>query len=303
MTNRSNIRTLVRGAYDLQKLRVSVGNRVVGNFRAKLGQEPGKLAAETLDAEAQKLLADLKARYKRLADGVAKPGGRRKFKGDEVISTYTEFALVAQYTELEHDEVAHFRRLGRVLEEIPIHTEFLAGIKGIGPAMAGVIVSEFDITKARYASSLWKYAGLDVATVDGLGRSRRREHLEKRQYKNAKGEEAERDSITYNPWLKTKLMGVLAPSFLRSGSDYRRYYDDYRHRIETDPNRIITDKPGFHRDNTWTKQRRHDAAQRYMLKCFLVDLYRTWRTLEGLPVVPSYEEARRGYPHGGERAA
>jgi hypothetical protein len=47
--------------------------------------------------------------------------------------------------------------------------------------MAGVILSEIDITKAEYPSSLHKYAGLDVAG-DGQGRSRKKEHLEESDY-------------------------------------------------------------------------------------------------------------------------
>lgn len=292
----SAVKTMVRGAYDLQKLRISVGNRVVGNFRAKLGQAPGKKAVDALDEDAKKLLADLKRRHRRIADGLAKAPPTAAFPGDEVISDFTAFALVAQYVELERVEAGHFKRLETVLGEFPIYTEFLAKVTGIGPAMAGVLISEFDIEKARYPSSLWAYAGLDVGP-DGLGRSRREEHLVKKSYKTAKGDDKERNSITYNPFLKTKLMGVLAASFLRSGSEYRDHYDAYRHRIESDPARTITDKPGRHTDQTWTKQRRSDAAKRYMIKMFLCDLYKRWRRLEGLPVEPTYHEAKRGRPH------
>lgn len=292
--DRHVIRTLVRGAYDLQKLRISVGNRIVGNFRAKLGQAPGE-PTETLDADAQILLKDLKVRYRRIADALAKHPRARKFPGDELISSYTEFSLVAQYVELDEVEAGHFKRLGRILEDAPIYTEFLSGVKGIGPAMAGVIVSEFDITRARYPSSLWKYAGLDVG-ADGLGRSRRKEHLVQHDYTTAKGEAAQRDGITYNPWLKTKLMGVLAGSFLRVGSPYAEHYHNYRHRIETDPGRTMRDNPG-RADDEWTKQRRHQAACRYMIKRFLADLYNVWRPLEGLPVAPTYHEAKMGHVH------
>lgn len=291
------IRTLVRGAYDLQQLRISTGNRVVGNFRAKLGQDPGVKAVDSLDAEAQELLADLKSRYRRIADALTgKTKQRGPFPGDEVISTFTEFALVANYVEMERQETQHFNRIETVLSDIPIYREYLSEIRGIGPAMAGVIISEFDITKARYPSSLWRYAGLDVAE-DGMGRSRRKEHLIKKEYTTAKGTTAERDSITYNPWLKTKLMGVLATSFLRSKSPWADVYRDYRHRLETNPNLIMTDKPGFHRDNTYTKMRRHQAALRYMMKMFLIDLYKKWRELEGLEVHPPYQEAKLGHTH------
>ena len=38
----SNLKILVRGAYDIQKLRIQMGNRLVGNFKAKLGQAPSE---------------------------------------------------------------------------------------------------------------------------------------------------------------------------------------------------------------------------------------------------------------------
>lgn len=296
------IRTLVRGAYDLQIIRISTGNRVAGQFRAKLGQAPGTRATDTLTEEAKKLLADLKRRHRRITDAIIAQGRKAVFVGDELITNRTELALVDQYVELDRVETQHFKRLEVVLEDIPIYLQFLQHIVGVGPAMAGVIVSEFDITKAEYPSSLWRYAGLDVGP-DGLGRSKRREHLIKREYINAKGEEAERDSITYNAWLKTKLMGVLGPSFLRTGSAYAAYYKNYRHRIESDPARIITDKPGFHKDETWTKMRRHEASLRYMLKIFLIDLYKAWRPLEDLVVQPPYHEAKLGHKHRDRRAA
>jgi len=72
--------------------------------------------------------------------------------------------------------------------------------------MAGVLISEIDIHKSRYPSSLWRYAGLDVAE-DGKGRSRHKEHLVPIEYVDKDGNPAVRQGITYNPFLKTKLMG------------------------------------------------------------------------------------------------
>jgi hypothetical protein len=34
-----------------------------------------------------------------------------------------------------------------------------------------------------------------------------------------------------------------------------------------------------------------------MIKRFLVDLYKAWRPLEGLPVAPEYSEAKLGLKH------
>lgn len=262
------IRTMVRGTYDLQKLRIQFGNRITGNFKAKLGQSPdGKTEAE-LEKEEKKLLDQLRKSYIRITDGIVEEGNDavegklptpKKFVGDELISNYTELVLVDEYMTLLKNEEQHFRRLGQVLKGIPIYDQFLSQVRGVGPAMAGIIISEIDITRSEYPSSLWKYAGLDVVTVGvyrddkdkehivsqdqidayfavnedavdmlvegkypvvvkGMGRSRRDFCLEDRPYINKAGVEAVRRSITYNPFLKTKLIGVLGTSFLRSGT-------------------------------------------------------------------------------------
>ena len=62
------------------------------------------------------------------------------------------------------------------LDGIPIWDEFLSQVPGCGPRIAGNLIASIDISKARYASSLWKLCGYDVAQ-DGRGRSRRKEHL------------------------------------------------------------------------------------------------------------------------------
>ena len=129
------------------------------------------------------------------------------------------------------------------------------------------------------------YAGLDVA-CDGKGRSRKQEHLVNREYTTADGEIKERRGITFNPFLKTKLMGVLATSFLRVGENpYRTIYDNYKHRLQS----------------KWGDERKghiHNASLRYMVKIFLIDLYSNWRQIEGLPVSKTYQEAKLGHAHG-----
>lgn len=288
---RQRLRAMTRGAYDLQKLRIQAGLRLCANFRAKMGQVAGE-KEEDLDEDAKKVIDLLRARFTRLTDGIARNRtlpAREGFQGDELITDYTELVLISQYLELEKVERRQFGQLEGVLLEFALYTQFLEPIRGIGPAMGAVIISEFDIHRARYVSSLWKYAGLDTGP-DGRGRSRRKEHLVVRKYIDKQGKEQERDSITYNPFLKTKLMGVLAGSFLRTGSSYRAVYDGYKHRLQTDP-----------RKAEWTKGHVNDAAKRYMIKMFLADLYAFWRPLEGLPVAPPYSEGKLGIVHRPDR--
>ncbi len=285
MNQQSNLKTMVRGMYDIQKLRIQMGNRIVANFKAKLGQAPSE-SETTLDAEGKRILKTLRESHKKLTDGVKTFPRRKGFTGDEVISSHTELCLVEDYLNLEAQEAAHKRHIESTLEEFPIWTDFMWGVKGIGPAMAGVIISEIDITKAEYASSLWMYAGLDVAP-DGQGRSRKAEHLVEVEYKDKEGETKTKKSITFNPFLKTKLIGVLASSFIRAGENtYEQIYRGYKNRIENMP--AHAEKSKGHRDN---------MAKRYMVKQFLVDLYTVWREIEGLPVALPYSEAKLGIIH------
>jgi hypothetical protein len=372
---KEQLRTMVRSGYDLQKLRIQMGNRIVGNWKVRHGQLPGE-KEDSLDKEAKEILAVLRDEYERITDSLLRFPTRKKFQSNEIISDYTQLCLVASYVETLSNENSQFKRLKWILQDYPIWTEWLEHVSGCGERMAGVIIGEVDIHKAEYPSSLWAYAGLDVVTkwqlqgtkvavanlakhpplialpkeinsivedgdkctvagadlvgyftnmedppsvlpesekatdtrtiaiiamnIDGHkveatyrmfafgGRSRRQEHLVDVEYKNKKGEIATRKSLTFNPWLKTKLIGVLGPCFMRSPtSQYKGIYYDYRNRLENNPKHA--DKSDGHR---------HNMAIRYMIKRFLVDLYREWRTLEGLPVAPEYSEAKLGITHG-----
>lgn len=286
--DQQQLKTIVRGAYDIQKLRIQMGNRIVGNFKAKLGQEAGE-KEESLDEDAKDILRNLRVEFKKITDGVKAFPKQKTFEGTEVISSFTELCLVAQYVGLEKHEDEHFKRLGQILREYPIFSEFLDDVSGVGPAMAGVIVSEIDISKAKYPSSLWAYAGLDVAR-DGGGRSRRKEHLRDVEYEDKDGKPQTKKGITFNPFLKTKLTGVLGPSFLKvRESPYKDAYYDYKHRLESHA------KYGV--DTDTSKGRRHNMAIRYAVKRFLVDLYVAWRTIEGLPVAEEYSKAKLGIEH------
>lgn len=283
--NKTVMRAMVRGAYDLQKLRIQSGLRVVAAFKVEIGQAPGK-SEEELPPEAAALLKDLRAEYERLTDALTASGKKRvtpaMLGGYQLISSESEYSLIREYLRLLEAEEEQFKDVGRSLKEYPIWTEFLQGVRGVGPAMAGVIISEIDISKALYPSSLWKYAGLDVAH-DGQGRSRKTEHLIDKEYTGADGAEKTRKSITFNPFLKTKMVGVLGSSFIKLGGDYRTVYDNYKHRLQNRPDLAEASKGKI-----------HNMAMRYMIKAFLMDLHREWRALGGFPATVPYHVAKLG---------
>lgn len=280
---KETLKATVRGVYDLQKLRIQTGLRIVASIKRKLGQEAGTKETE-LDADAQKIIKQLRKDFARITDAMV--ASKANFEGAGLIDSYSEYVLIKQYVSLLESETDQFKSLGKILLDFPIYTDFLKDVKGIGPAMSAVLLSEFDIHKAKYPSSFWKYAGLDVAG-DGKGRSKKKEHLIKQKYINKEGEEAERDSITFNPFLKSKLMGVMASCFLRAGDNpYKTIYGDYKNRLENHPTYKEV-----------SKGHRHNMALRYMVKQFLVDLHKEWRRIEGLPVSESYATAKLGLNH------
>jgi len=285
-----NIRISVRTLYDMQKLRIQSGNRIAAAFRTKLGLSSSQAEAENPDAE--KMLKDLRAEFKRITDGVKRI--TKNFKSDStILTTRGELALIEGYERQLEAEAIHEKAIMAALELEPIWTQWIVNVRGVGPLMAGVILSEIDITKCNSISALWAYCGLDVVVTtdaDGNvleeGRCKKAHHLVPKTYTDRDGEAIETKGISFNPFLKTKLVGVLGGVFLKLGGPYREIYDDYKHRLEHHP-----------KHQAKTKMHRHNMAVRYMIKEFLADLWREWRTLEGLPVRERYNEGKLGIVH------
>lgn len=276
------LKSAVNGFYTIQRSRIQIGNAIVANFKEKLGQAPGE-AEESLDIDAKELLLSLRQSYKRITDGVTHMN-QRTFKQDGHISTFSELALIEMYTGLLIDEQDAEKKIGHAVKGFPLYTQFLENVKGCGPMMSAVIISGFNIHKAEYPSSLHAYAGLDV--VKGEGRSRKKHHLVDQTYTDANGEKQTKKGLSFNPFVKTKLIGVLGPCFIKAGGAYSKVYNDYKHRLENNP---------VHQNKT--KGHRHNMAVRYMVKRFLVDLYKEWRALEGLPVAEEYSKAKLNITH------
>jgi ssDNA-binding Zn-finger/Zn-ribbon topoisomerase 1 len=163
-----------------------------------------------------------------------------------------------------------------------------------------------------------------LPTLRGRGRSKRQEHLVEREYVAKDGTKKKRMSTTYQPWLKSRMLGVLAPLFLKMPDcPWRRYYDFRKHRVETDPRKQKCTSVEYKRVHAqwkklgdesiadpsrdlWPPLRVHRDAMRVMMKAFLAEFWEKWRGLEGLPVgdgptpnprFVSYYEAKMGGVH------
>lgn len=132
---------------------------------------------------------------------------------------------------------------------------WLEAVKGIGPGLAGALLAPIDIKRAEKVSSLWCYAGQGLR--DG------------QRDRPTKGER-----LPYNADLK-RTCYLIATSFLRANSPYRREYDE----AKAD---YIANRPD------WTLGHADMAARRKMIKLFLSHLWTMYRYECKLPVPPPY---------------
>lgn len=325
------IRNLVSGIYDIQKLRISTGNRIVQSYNFQMGQKPST-KQDDMDEAAQKAIKKIREEYSRVTDAyVNKSYIIRKKKADDVeekviklgtnnsidkiikvmnseedseltyIRSKIDYDLIAVYVDLLNTEENMGKILKKEIEQHPMWDAFFKNVKGCGPLMSAVCVAYFDVHKARHVSSFWRYAGLDTVpiykevdgemqlvtkVVDGIEviacEGRGLKHTEEREYINKDGEVAIKRGITYNPVLRTRLLGVLGTCLLkRPGEYYEKIYRDYRMRLD---NRSDRDE--------LTKGHKHNMAMRYMVKQFVRDMWVTWRALEGYEVSEPYEVAK-----------
>jgi len=198
------------------------------------------------------------------------------------------------------------KKLKKVLKRFPIYTEWLLNVKGVGTIAAAQIIGNIDIHKATTVSKIWQYCGLNPGMVAG---KKRVEHPDRTFDLVPTGQMIRGDKLTaghvapFNKNMRTALCGVLADGFIKAQAPYAmEHYYPYKERL-ANSDKLTTEirsagakpvelawkdaKPG-HRDR---------AAKRKMIKAFLTDLYKAWRTLEGLEVRPPYQEQYLGHKH------
>lgn len=272
----NEIRLLCRTFYQTQELRVEIGNRIAAAYRSKLGESPNK---KIKDSKAKGALAGLIEEYANIIN-LFGPQTTVEFYFKEIsparrgmITTPFEFNMLARYNEIINTEKRLSSYLKQSVKKSPIWKQCLSEIIGCGPLMSAVCISELDPYKAPHASSFVKYAGLDV--VDGRGRGRFGEHHRKVRYVAHNGAPSTKSSLTYNPFLKAKLIGVLSTSFIRYG---KGEFNELYYAI----------KSKYSERKELSKGHIEAMARRYIIKAFLYKLWAKWREIEGLTVSAPY---------------
>lgn len=150
----------------------------------------------------------------------------------------------------------------------PIYQAYLSHIKGIGPSLSAVLISEIgDPGRFPNISSLWSYCGLGVQ--DGEARKRRR------------GEKANWNSV-----LRMTCARKMTDQFIKlRGCFGRKLYDQYK--------AYYTERDG----ETLSKGHIDNRARRKVAKVFLSCLWLAWREMKGLPVTEPYAFGVQGGHH------
>ena len=183
---------------------------------------------------------------------------------------------------LKAEEARLKREMLAQLKTVPIYSQWLRHVYGFGEVACAYLLSDVDIAKCEKPSSLRRFCGL--AVING--------RLERR----ARGVRS-----AYNSALRVKLYSAFV-AMVKNGakgahSKYLRIWADAMHRKLSAPDTRPVNEGGWRpslaraaRAYGW-----HKAAD-----VFVEDLYTVWRSIEGLPVWPSYYAAKLGYEHGGK---
>ncbi|HUV65608.1 MAG TPA: transposase, partial [Sedimentisphaerales bacterium] len=133
---------------------------------------------------------------------------------DEIVLKEDIERTFAKATELEGQIEREYEKIvWREIKDLPIITEWLVKVKGIGPRLGGLLIANIlDIGRFANVSKLYAYAGLHV--IDG--------HAVKR----AKGATA-----NWNSELKTTCWKIANSFVKQKDSRFREWYEQYKARI------------------------------------------------------------------------
>lgn len=243
------IRASVDNFYDTQKLRIQCGNRICAAIRQTDDETENDNILKTLASEYNRVTDVLAEKYKSSRRSLGKA---IKATDDlEIIKSEIDYNMAEQYVALLNQEQQISKFISKLVKEHPMWDRFFESV---------------DIHKARYVSSFWSYAGVGTRAADDPDAPRvamSRKALVDAVYLDKDGNVQMRKSIGYNDFLHTKLLGVLGDSFVkRSGSEYRKVYDDYKNRYQN--------RADWKNDKGEVSAMRcHRAAIRQAIKAFL----------------------------------
>lgn len=326
---KTKIRNLIKGIYDIQKLRIATGNRIVQSFNIQMGQLPST-KQDDMEDEAQSMIKKLRGEYKRITDAYISKSYVVKVKKDKdivekeiklgtnsgiekiiktmskdadsdisLIRSKLDYELMGTYMSLIETEEQMNKIIEKEVKVHPLWDAFFKDVKGCGPLMSAVCISYFDVHKARHVSSFWKYAGLDTVAVERpkvIGYTDGKPVVSETETEFVREGRQRKHTETYE--YKTKDGEIATKKGLT-------YNPELKTKLCGVLGSCFLKTPGSYyeqiyrdyrnrldnREGTkdYTAAHKHAMANRYMVKQFIRDLWVTWRKLEGYEVSNPYE--------------
>ena len=178
------------------------------------------------------------------------------------------------------------KRLAQIDREVAKHVkaspdplaQAAMGVVGVGPVTVAGLLTYVDLNKARSASSLWAYIGLDKPSHD----------------RYTKGETG-----GGNKTLRTMVWNMANSMTKNRKCPYRVVYDQTKERLAVSEKVVKTRNTQGHLiECPWKDAKpshRHGAALRAVMKHFLADYWFVGRELAGLDSRPLYAEEKLGH--------
>lgn len=173
------------------------------------------------------------------------------------------------------------RRVVTAINAFRVHDRLVdcaLNVPNFGPITVALLTVYVDLTKARSASSLWKYTGLHAPSHE----------------RYTKGE-----TSGGNKTLRCAVWNGACAMMKDIRSPYRDVYDRTRNRLAESERPVQSRNTEGHLVTVpWRETKpghRHGAALRAIMKHMLADYWTVGRTLLGLPALPLYVEERLGH--------
>ena len=254
----SDFETLTRDLWTIDDTKNRIGHQVRSRVQRDL------LRRSPLWGDIKAMTQDKSADRKETAKLIKKALKELGYDENE-ITKQRDLALAQHSTyqlfDIMKNEIA--KALTGELIKMPLWNNYLQNVVGISTLTASKLIYLVkDVTRFANPSKLMKYSGL--AVIDGV------------PDKPKRGEE-----LHYDPTLKALLLGVIGDNFIKSGSQYRKIYDERKaytaqHRPEWGIN------PKTKKENY--KAHYHADARRIMVKRFVTEFWKAGWLAEGREV-------------------
>lgn len=283
-----------------------------------------KMALRMLSRTRWKHMLEITANLARM--GVKKNG---KPRANQIPRYMDEASMQVLYQDTQ-ERIRLCDALQKHMKKLEVEHEtykFFSSNPGVGSIVPARIIGETNIFRADTASKLWQYYGLNPGLVRGIKRVPNNEYTEKmgqivgiiptpkskkpdllvRTDHPVRGDKLTKGFVApFNTSMRMALCGIMGPNLMKykdkkNGNARSRYVVDYylpyKNRLEHSENLVLE----CGKKVEWRKatpMHRHRAAIRYMVKMFVIDLHKAWRTALGLEVRAPYSEGKLGHVHG-----